>query len=745
MPAVAMKALRALLVLTGIVLIAGYFTGGGLVIRSAALGIAAAVTVARVILVKEERLLWAICAVALCGWIGQLYYVAVPNAPVTFPALPDYMALIFYAGALVSIVLLLKGRLRDWRHSLLLDGVIGGLALSALVSLFVFQAALSGSGVETRIVNGQLAYAISDLFILGFLGAIALLGRWRLGLGGWGFVAAFSLLALADSVYVGAVANDRLLPSSLVTSLWAGGSLTIAATATTRRRVARAGNAAGFVPVALLGTSATSSLCLLVSYQIGLVEETPALAAVATAVLGVVVVRFCLALLENTRMLKESQRRAMRDGLTDISNQRAFEDQFPLAVAAAVRYQDPFALILLDVDDFKLINDRHGHPHGDAILKRVAAVLREARPGDRPYRIGGDEFALSLAHTDAEGARILARRLSRDLADAGIEVSIGVSALRPGLQADTLRAEADAALYEAKRQGGSQAAHFDDIRERVVVTTSEKKEAVRRLIDEGRLTTVFQPIWNFDAETLLGVEALTRPDPSYGLSGPAEAFDIAEQIGRVHQLDVLCVENALQFAPELEPGVLLFLNLSPLTLDLDAEADAWLAPAVERAGLSPQAVVVEVTERFGGRTASVIKRLKRLREQGFKIAIDDVGTGNSGLDMLSKIDAEFVKLDRSIVVAAATESSARAVLMAMATFARQTGAFVIAEGIEDEDTLQFLRGIDDRDLALTRSFKVGRASGLGDHHLSSHQSGPRFFIGSHSRAHSVLGAAMPTS
>ena len=115
----------------------------------------------------------------------------------------------------------------------------------------------------------------------------------------------------------------------------------------------------------------------------------------------------------------------------------------------------PFALALLDVDEFKRINDRHGHPHGDAILKRVAAVLREARPGDRPYRIGGDEFALLLAHTDAEGARILSRRLSHDLADAGIEASIGVSALRPGLQADTLRAEADAALYEAKRQGGA--------------------------------------------------------------------------------------------------------------------------------------------------------------------------------------------------------------------------------------------------------------------------------------------------
>jgi diguanylate cyclase (GGDEF)-like protein len=406
-------------------------------------------------------------------------------------------------------------------------------------------------------------------------------------------------------------------------------------------------------------------------------------------------------------------RQAVRDGLTDLPNQRAFAEQFPRAVASAERYQDTVALALLDIDDFKLINDRHGHHQGDAILKRVGAVLHNARAGDSPYRIGGDEFALLLAHVDAEGARTVVRRLSRTLAEAGIEVSIGISGLRPGLQADTLRAEADAALYEAKRREGSHITSFEEIRARVVVTTSERKEAVRRLIDEGRLTTVFQPIWNLGEKTLLGIEALTRPDASYGLSGPAEAFDIAEQLGRVHQLDVLCVENALRSLPSLDPGVLLFLNLSPVTLDLDSEADSWLAPVVERAGLQPRDVVVEVTERFGGRSASVVKRLKQLRRQGFKIAIDDVGTGNSGLEMLRSIEAEFVKLDRSVVASAATEPGARAVLMAMATFARQTGAFVIAEGVEDEDTLEFLRTVSWRDLCSDAVIQGGQGFGLG--------------------------------
>jgi|GEM_PF-933273 len=406
-------------------------------------------------------------------------------------------------------------------------------------------------------------------------------------------------------------------------------------------------------------------------------------------------------------------RRATRDGLTDLPNQRAFQDEFPQMVASAVRYQDPLALVLLDVDDFKLINDRHGHPHGDAVLRRVAGVLRGARPGDRPYRVGGDEFALLLSHADVEGARTLVARLGREFADAAVEASMGVSVLRPGTTADTMRAEADSALYEAKRQGANRAVHFEDVRERVVVTTSEKREAVRRLIDEGRLTTVFQPIWNLEAETLIGIEALTRPDPSYGLSGPAEAFDIAEQLGRVHQLDVLCAQHALRTAPDLGPEVLLFVNLAPLTLDLDAEGGDWLLDEVERAGLSPGHVVVEVTERFGGRSAPVIKTLQRLREHGFLLAVDDVGTGNAGLEMLSKLEAEFVKLDRSVVAAAATEPGARAVLLAMATFARQTGAFVIAEGIEDQETLQFLRAIDQRDISSETIIQGGQGFGLG--------------------------------
>jgi diguanylate cyclase (GGDEF)-like protein len=413
------------------------------------------------------------------------------------------------------------------------------------------------------------------------------------------------------------------------------------------------------------------------------------------------------------RSHRAALQRATRDGLTDLPNQRAFQDEFPQAVGAAARNQEPLALIALDVDDFKFINDRHGHPHGDEILKRVARVLREGRAGDRSFRIGGDEFAVLMPHTDADGARVLAKRLLRNLGEANLKVTIGVSAARAGLASEVLRGEADAALYEAKRHAGNQVAHFDDIRDEVAVIGADKRSAVRRLIEEGRLTTVYQPIWNFSKGSLLGVEALTRPDPEYGLSGPAEAFDIAEQIGRVHELDVICVQSALAGAADLPEGALLFVNLCPGTLDLDADNNDWLRAAVEASALPAGRVVIELTERFGGRASSIVKCLQRLRSQGFKIAVDDVGTGNSGLAVLRQVKVEFVKLDRSIVSASPTDPGARAVLMAIATYARQTGAFVIAEGIEDDETLEFLHRIDERELHGEAVIQGGQGYGLG--------------------------------
>jgi diguanylate cyclase (GGDEF)-like protein len=433
----------------------------------------------------------------------------------------------------------------------------------------------------------------------------------------------------------------------------------------------------------------------------------------ALAVFGVAALFYVLGGRTLLRDHKLALQRATRDGLTDLPNHRAFADELSQATSAAGRNQDPLALAVIDLDHFKLTNDRHGHPQGDALLRRVAAVLRDGRAADRAYRIGGDEFALLMPNTDEQGARILVHRLNRTLEEADAAASIGFATMRAGYLAEELRAEADAALYEAKRRGGRGFVSFTEISDYVSVTTTSKREAVRGLVAEGRLETVFQPIWNFRSTELLGVEALTRPDPSYGLSGPAEAFDIAEQIGCIHELDELCATRALNAGAELPEGALLFVNLAPKTLELDSDGNEWLRRAVESAGLESDRVVIEVTERIGARTLPVIRSLDQLRDHGFKLALDDVGTGNAGLEMLRKIGAEYVKLDQSIVAAAATEPNARAVLMAMATFARQTGAFVIAEGIEDEETLEFLRGVEPLDASPGTIIQGGQGFQLG--------------------------------
>jgi diguanylate cyclase (GGDEF)-like protein len=450
----------------------------------------------------------------------------------------------------------------------------------------------------------------------------------------------------------------------------------------------------------------------LLDSQLGDVRRTAMLLVIA-GLFGAALVFYLVGGRALVRSHRIALRRASRDGLTDLPNHRAFQEDLVREFESAVRHGDHLSVASIDLDDFKFLNDRHGHAHGDALLRRAATVLRELRAGDRAYRIGGDEFAILLTRTGADGARIATRRLGAALRDAGIAASLGASVMRPGHEPDTLLAEADAALYEAKRHGGATIFHFDDIRDRVAITRPEEVRALHRLLDEGDVSTAFQPIWNLASGSLLGVEALTRPPAESGLASPARAFDVAEQIGRVRDLDALCVQSALRSASDLPPEALLFLNIAPQTLDLDADDD-WLLRAVTDAGLDPGRVVVEVTERFGGRMASVLKSLRRLRAQGFQLALDDVGTGNSGLEMLREVGAEFVKLDRSVVAGAPVETNARAVLMAMATFARQTGAYVIAEGIEDDVLLDYVRTIDDtipRDIATM--IQGGQGYGLG--------------------------------
>ena len=175
------------------------------------------------------------------------------------------------------------------------------------------------------------------------------------------------------------------------------------------------------------------------------------------------------------------------------------------------------------------------------------------------------------------------------------------------------------------------------------------------------------------------------------MNGPGEAFDVAGSIGRSVELDDLCRHAVLTGAAELPGDALLFVNVAPQSLDgnrLDGDA---LVAEVRAAGLEPERVVLEITERFEGRIDRVVTEADRLRALGFKIALDDVGAGNSGLHMMRALDLDFVKIDRMVLVGATTDVTARAVLVSVMAFARETGAFVIAEGIEDDEMMALAR------------------------------------------------------
>jgi diguanylate cyclase (GGDEF)-like protein len=424
----------------------------------------------------------------------------------------------------------------------------------------------------------------------------------------------------------------------------------------------------------------------------------------AVAVLGLLLMAGFAVLLRSYKRSADASARAtlatleqaaLTDNLTRLGNNRSFHDDFEREVARAKRHGHALALALLDVDDFKAVNDKGGHSHGDAVLASVAARLLTMRQEDRGYRIGGDEFALILVETDPEAAGLALARLQTEIRESGLGATVSIGYV--DLAGDQLDAEsyelADTALYEAKRLGRNQTVCFADISGTVSVFSPRKAEAVRTMIADGLLSTAFQPIWDMQSTRPLGFEALARPSPELGLSGPQEAFDVAQRMRELPALDRLCTRKALEAAVHLPAGAVMFLNYSPASLaHADFDPRAFVA-AVRAAGILPEQIVLEVTERRIDDPAMVVQRTAALRALGVRIALDDTGAGHAGLEILSKVRFDFVKIDRELVVRAMENAEARGVLAGIIAIARETGSYLIAEGIENGEMLDFVHSV----------------------------------------------------
>jgi len=390
--------------------------------------------------------------------------------------------------------------------------------------------------------------------------------------------------------------------------------------------------------------------------------------------------------------LQRMEEAVLVDSLTKIGNHRAFKEDLLREMSFAARHQVPLTLALLDIDEFKLVNDQNGHLHGDRVLRDLAGVLRGGRPEDRAYRIGGDEFALLLPHTSAADSRVVLERIRVTASKLlhGSTVSIGYTTVDDrGLTAEAFQNQADAALYLTKRGGRNGVSQFSASNEGTWMLSTERVQNLRRLLASDTLPIAFQPIWDLERAEIRAYEALLRPPASSGFRGPQDAFDLAERIGCAHELDRASWTAALRRAGELPAPALLFLNISPQTLDRDFDVDEFAA-SVAAFGLLPERVVVEITERSIAHIDNVVAVARSLQGAGFGLALDDAGAGHAGLEIMSRQHFDYVKIDREIVVKAMSDRNASGVVAAIVAFAHVTGAYVIAEGVEDIAMLDFV-------------------------------------------------------
>jgi diguanylate cyclase (GGDEF)-like protein len=386
---------------------------------------------------------------------------------------------------------------------------------------------------------------------------------------------------------------------------------------------------------------------------------------------------------------------ALRDPLTGLGNHRAFQEELDSQVEHATRYGVPVALVMIDLDEFKQVNDGGGHAAGDQTLasfgKLVNSVLRRV---DRSFRVGGDEFALLLPHTDADGAHIVARRLLvsalqpmvRDPKVKPLSFSAGISSL-PGLadNRSQLLTQADAALYAAKRAGRTEVLIFDPSEE-MADSSSGVSAAIADVIARNLLRPVFQPIVDLVSGTTLGYEGLIRPVAPAPYADPTSLFAAAEASGHLVALDLACVEAIVAAAAKLPSDLFLSVNLSPRTVEAPEFSTPALLSILSRHGFPPERLVIELTEQQPIVDIEQVRhKLDSCRGAGMRLAADDLGAGNAGLRLLSDVRFDVIKVDLGLVQRSSPGARSSAVVESIVAFASRTGALVIGEGVEHEE------------------------------------------------------------
>lgn len=409
---------------------------------------------------------------------------------------------------------------------------------------------------------------------------------------------------------------------------------------------------------------------------------------------------------EVRRMQEDMQYQATHDSLTGLVNRWMFGQHFEQAIQRASRSGRPLALLLLDLDDFKAINDAHGHAVGDQVLMEVARQLRGAlRAGDVLSRLGGDEFTVllpdlpSLAHAQ-QVADKLQRLLSAPCRLQGCEVSVGASiglACYPfdARDSETLMRYADMAMYAAKGKGRGTSAAYAPHMSQALAEKNQLHDRLKQALERGELELHYQPQVDVARGDIVGVEALLRwTDPVLGPISPDRFIPVAVSSGLIQPLGDWVLETACRQSSQWSQAgtpVRISVNLSAQQFRHTQLVD-HLAEMIDKHGMSPELLELEITETEAMAEPETAREvLLRLRELGVSIALDDFGTGYSSLSYLRLLPVSRLKIDREFTRHIMTHPDDATLVRAVIALAHTLGLPVVAEGVETEGQLQFLR------------------------------------------------------
>jgi len=400
---------------------------------------------------------------------------------------------------------------------------------------------------------------------------------------------------------------------------------------------------------------------------------------------------------------------ATHDALTGLPNRELLVDRIDQAVARCKRSGQYMAVLFVDLDRFKQVNDTHGHAAGDVALRKVAEKLVAAlRPGDTVSRIGGDEFVVLAPEIESRldavdiGTRLLAelgRRRPGRADEERVAASIGISVSAAGRgSAETLLKEADTAMYEAKSLGGRRVAVFDAALGRQVRQRSVARGMLQSALNDGRIVAHYQPIVELASGAVAGFEALARIEGADSSITPPSAFiPAAEESGLVVPLGTQMLRIALEEASRwpttgaTRPNIA--INLSSRQFEA-GDLPTLIGEQLVRTGLPPGCLHLELTETaVMDLHVDLLDQLHRIAALGVQIGLDDFGTGYASLTHLRRLPLTFVKIDRSFVEGLGVDHEDERIIAAMVDLAANLGLRSIAEGVETADQLRRLRDV----------------------------------------------------